>query len=290
MATTQASIDPEAFNAFEAAGWERRADGYHDFFGSITTRVIEQLLDAAEVERGMRVLDAASGPGYVAAACAARGADVVGVDVAAEMVSLARRLHPELEFRQADAERLPFAGGSFDAVLASFLILHVGRPEQVAAELPRVLRPGTKLALSTWDLPERARLLGVLVDAVAEVGAQPTADVPAGPPIFRFADEGEFARLLAGAGLGDVDVQTVAFTHRSASSDELWNGLMAGTVRTRALVLAQPEDMQSRIRAAFDRLVRPYGTKDGFEIPVSVKLASGRRAPERKATRAGPPK
>jgi SAM-dependent methyltransferase len=290
MATTQASIDPEAFNAFEAAGWERRADGYHDFFGSITTRVIEQLLDAAEVERGMRVLDAASGPGYVAAACAARGADVVGVDVAAEMVSLARRLHPELEFRQADAERLPFAGGSFDAVLASFLILHVGRPEQVAAELPRVLRPGRKLALSTWDLPERARLLGVLVDAVAEVGAQPTADVPAGPPIFRFADEGEFARLLAGAGLGDVDVQTVSFTHRSASSDELWNGLMAGTVRTRALVLAQPEDMQARIRAAFDRLVHHYGTKDGFEIPVSVKLASGRRAPERKATRAGPPK
>ena len=218
MATTHASIDPDAFNAFEAAGWERRADGYHDFFGSITTRVIDQLLDAAQVERGMRVLDVASGPGYVAAACAARGADVVGVDVAAEMVSLARRLHPELEFRQADAERLSFADSSFDAVLAGFLLLHVGRPEQVAAALARVLRPGRKLALSTWDVPERGRLLGVLVDAVDDVGVQPTADVPAGPPIFRFADDGEFARLLDKVFEGKRDDKTLQRLGKASGS------------------------------------------------------------------------
>ena len=277
METTQASFDPDAFNAFEAAGWERQAHGYHDFFGSITTRVIDQLLDAAEVERGMRVLDAASGPGYVAAACALRGAEVVAVDGAAEMVSLARRLHPEVEFLQANAEQLPFADGMFDAVVAGFLILHVGWPERVAAALARVLRSGRKLALSTWDFPERARLLGVLADALAESGAQPTADVPPGPPIFRFADEREFARLLDGAGLSDIELETVTFAHRSASSEELWNGLVGGTVRMSALVLAQSEDAQAQIRASFDRLVRPYATPDGLEIPVSVKLASGRK-------------
>jgi SAM-dependent methyltransferase len=262
-----------------------RADGYHRFFGAITTRVIEQLLDAAEVDRGRRVLDVASGPGYVAAACAVRGANVVGVDVAGEMVALARRLRPEIDFRQADAERLPFADSSFDAVVGNFLILHVGRPEQVAAELARALRPGRKLALSTWDVPERARLLGVLVDAVAEVEVEPPADVPSGPPIFRFSDEAEFARLLGDAGLTDVDVRTVAFTHRFASGDELWDGLLGGTVRTRALVLAQPKDVQAQISAVFDRLVRPYATNGGLEIPVSVKLASGRRRPGREATR-----
>jgi SAM-dependent methyltransferase len=277
------TVDADAFNAFEAAGWEERADRYHRFFGALTARVSEQLLDAAKVDRGRRVLDVASGPGYVAAACAVRGADVVGVDVAAGMVALARRLRPEIDFRQADAERLPFADSSFDAVLGNFLILHVGRPEQVAAELARVLRPGRMLALSTWDLPERARLLGVLVDAVAEVGVEPPADVPSGPPFFRFADEGEFARLLGDAGLGDVDVRTVAFTHRFAGGDELWNGLIGGTVRTRALVLAQPEDVQAQIRAAFDRLVRPYVTNGGLELPVSVKLASGRKPPGREA-------
>ena len=282
---TQTPIDPDAFNRFEAAAWAERPEGYHRFFAPITTRVIEPLLDAAEVDRGTRVLDAATGPGYVAAVCAVRGADVVGVDVAEEMVSLARRLRPEIEFRQADAEQLPFADGSFDAALGNFLILHVGRPEKAAAELARVLAPDGRLALSVWDLPERARLLGVLVDAVTEAGALPPAHIPTGPPFFRFADEGEFARLLGDAGLTDVDVQTVAFTHRLASGDELWDGLINGTVRTRALVLAQPKEMQAQIRAVFDRLVRPYATSGGLELPVSVKLASGGRRPGREATK-----
>lgn len=285
MATAQTAIDPDAFNTFEAAGWEERADGYHRFAAPITTRVIEQLLDAARIDRGTRVLDAATGPGYVAAACSVRGAHVIGIDVAAEMVALARKLRPEIEFRQADAEQLPFANGSFDAALGNFLILHVGRPEKVAAELARVLASDGRLALSAWDVPERARLLGVLVDAVAEAGAQPPAHIPSGPPFFRFADEGEFARLLGDAGLTDLDVQTVAFTHRLASGDELWDGLISGTVRMRALVLAQPKEMQARIRAAFDRLVRPYVTNGGLELPVSVKLASGRRRPGREATK-----
>lgn len=271
------TVDADGFNAFEAAGWEQRPDGYHHLAAGLTTRVTERLLDAAAVGRGTRALDAGTGPGYVAAACAVRGADVVGIDVAAEMVALARKLRPEIEFRRGDAERLPFADGSFDAVLANFLILHVGRPEQVAAELTRVLKPGGRLALSTWDVPKRARLLGVLVDAVAEVGVPPPTDIPAGPPIFHFADERNFDRLLRDSGLHDVDVQTVAFTQRFADGDDLWNGLMGGTVRTRALVLAQPEGTQDRIRAAFDRLARPYDTNDGLEVPVSVKLASGRK-------------
>ena len=99
MATPQTPLDPDAFNAFEAAAWEQRAAGYHRFFAAITTQVIEPLLDVAEVGRGTRVLDVATGPGYVAAACVSRGADVVGVDVAPEMVSLARRLRPEIEFQ-----------------------------------------------------------------------------------------------------------------------------------------------------------------------------------------------
>jgi SAM-dependent methyltransferase len=277
MTTAQSPIDPDAFNAFEAAGWEQRAAAYHQFFASLTSRVIEQLLDAAEVSRGTRVLDAASGPGYVAAACAVRGADVVGVDNAAEMVSLARRLRPEIEFLKADAERLPFDSNSFDAVVANFLILHVGRPEQIATELIRVLRPRGKLALTAWDGPQRARVFGVLVDAVAEAGAEAPTDIPPGPPFFRFSDDGEFGRLLSDAGLTEVGVRTVRFTHRVASGDELWNGLMAGTVRLRPLVQSQPHAIQARIRTAFDLRVRPYVTNGGLELPVSVKIASGRK-------------
>jgi SAM-dependent methyltransferase len=273
------AIDADAFNAFEAAGWNQRAGSYDRSFGSLTTRVVEPLLDAAEVGAKTRVLDLATGPGYAAAAAAARGATAVGLDVAGEMVALARRLHPRLEFVQGSAERLPFADGSFDAVVGNFLILHVGRPERAAAETARVLAPGGKVALSTWDIPERMRLLGVLLDAVHEAGAEPPAHIPVGPPIFRFADESEFSGLLEGAGLRDVEVGTVAFSHRLKSADELWTLLRDGTVRTRALLDGQTEQALARVRASFERLVGEYAAGDGsVDLPVSLKLAAGRKA------------
>lgn len=274
---TDQTVDADAFNVFEAAGWEKQAPGYDDFFGPITTRLVEPLLDAAEVGRGARVLDVASGPGYVAAAAAERGASVVGVDIAEAMISLARRLHPQLEFRHANAEALPFADGSFDAVVANFLMLHLGRPERAAAEFVRVLAPGGRLALTVWDLPERARFLGVLLDALAAAGASPPEDIPVGPPIFRFSDEREFAGLLGSQRLEDIRVRTISFTHPESSPDALWRGLLGGTVRTSALILRQTSAMQRQIRVAFDRIVQQYEVGARLELPVAVKLASARK-------------
>jgi SAM-dependent methyltransferase len=93
MATT-GEIEATAFNAFEAEGWERRAGAYHGFFAPITSRAIDPLLDAAAVGPGTWLLDVATGPGYVVAAALARGAQPTGLDVAAEMVAMARRLNP----------------------------------------------------------------------------------------------------------------------------------------------------------------------------------------------------
>ena len=111
----------------------------------------------------MRVLDVGSGPGYVAAAAAARDATAVGVDVAPAMVALARTLHPQVEFVQGDAEHLQFADDSFDAVVANFAILHLGRPEQAAAEFARVLvsrREGGPLTLGrARRVPDARRVL-----------------------------------------------------------------------------------------------------------------------------------
>jgi SAM-dependent methyltransferase len=270
-------MDANAFNAFEAAGWEQRAGGYGNFVGAITTRVVQPLLDAAGVRRDDRVLDVASGPGYVAAEAAGRGASVVGVDIAEAMLALARRLHPELDFRPGDAEALPFGDRSFDAVVGNFVLLHLGRPDRGAAEFARVLAPGGRLALTVWDVPERSRFLGVFLEAVATAGAVPPADVPDGPPFFRFSDDEEFTRLLREPQLEDIQVRTLSFMHTASSADALWRGLLDGAVRTRALILGQTADVQRDIRNAFERIVREFAVDDRLELPVSVKLASARK-------------
>lgn len=272
-------IDAERFNAFEAEGWEAAAGGYHDFFEPITTGAIEPLLDAVGVAEGERVLDVATGPGYVAAAAHTRGAEVTGIDISSEMIALAARRHPGIRFLRGHAEDLPFEPAAFDALLASFAILHLGRPETAAAEFARVLAPGGRVGVTVWDAPSRARVLGVLVDAVAAAGATPPSDVPAGPDFFRFSDRDEMTALLAGAGLSDVEVETISFTHKLADTDELWQGLLAGTVRMRALVAGQTEEAKRRIRAELERLVASYRSNGELEIPVSIKLGTARRPP-----------
>jgi len=194
------------------------------------------------------------------------------------MLQIARRRVPSARFEPGDIEELPFADASFEAVVGNFAILHVGRPEQVAAEAVRVLAHGGRVGLTAWDLPEHARIFGVFVDAVAAVGAAPTDDIPVGPNFFRFSDDDEFAALLRGASIESVEVRTLEFTHVVPSSDALWEGMLGGTVRTRALVLGQSPEDQRRIRAAFEALVEPYRTDSGLELAVSVKLAHGARA------------
>jgi ubiquinone/menaquinone biosynthesis C-methylase UbiE len=270
-------IDVDAFVEFEANGYSRVAGEYDRHFGSLTPRTADALLDAACVGRGSRVLDIGTGPGYVAARAAARGASVLGVDLSLGCIDLARRLHPELEFRRGDAHRLSLPDASFDAAVANFLMPHLADHERVAAELARVLDDGGRIALSTWDRPELTPIPGALFLAVGQAGAPMAEGVPPGPPFFRYADDAAFAGLLHDAGLVDVTVTNLAFTHRMPSADALWDALLDGTVRASAQVRGQTPDMQRSIRRAFDRIVADYHTGSELELPVSVKIAAARK-------------
>ena len=182
-------MDAEAFRNFERAAHERVAGGYHDFFEPMTGGAIMALLDAARVRAGCRVLDVASGPGGVAAAAAERGASrVIGADLSSRMVALAATLHPGVEFREADAEALPFDAGAFDAVVSNFGVGHFPSPERTMAEFVRVLAGGGMAAVTWWELPARNRVNGVFFDAVSQAGAPPPPGLPAGParvPLLR---------------------------------------------------------------------------------------------------------
>ena len=268
------SLDLDAFNAFEESGWEGAAGDYSSYLAAVTAEFAEPLLDAAGVTAGTDVVDVATGPGVVAGAASRRGAKVFGVDISESMVRLAAERQPECEFVRGDAESLPFRDGSYDAAVCGFGLLHVGRPERAAAELARILRPGGRVALTVWNVPARSRLHGVVLEAIAEIGAKPPDDVPAGPPLFHFADDAEFAALLEGAGFGDVRISVVEHDHVPPSADALWEGILGGAVRLRRTVVDQGPDVQARIRAAFDRRL----ADEGGAVRVSAKLAAGVRA------------
>jgi ubiquinone/menaquinone biosynthesis C-methylase UbiE len=147
------TFDPEAVRAFEHAGWQRAAEHYTATFAQATAGFVGGLLDAGRVGAGTRVLDLACGPGLVAAAAAARGALPSGLDFSSAMIAVARAEYPGISFREGDAEVLPFADGSFDAVVSNFGIHHFPEPMKAVREAYRVLAPGGRLGFTTWAAP-----------------------------------------------------------------------------------------------------------------------------------------
>jgi SAM-dependent methyltransferase len=273
---TAPNIDAEAFNRFEAAGWEERA-GTYGFLSPMTRRVGGSVLAAADVREGTQVLDVGSGPGDLAAAAAALGADTVGIDVAPSMVRRAALANPTIPFRVGSFEAIPAGVGTFDAVVGNFVFNHVGRPDVALAEARRVLREGGWLALSTWDAPSRNRLLGLILDAAAAAGAEPPAGLPAGPANFRSDDE--LRGLFEATGLTDVGIGHIMFEAAVRDPETLWSGVLDSAVRIRPLIAGQTPEVQAAIRAAFDRLVEVHRHADGsLAIPVSVQVTRGRRA------------
>src|SRR5215813_3622482 len=278
MRMSHHEIDADAFRNFERDAHDEIADGYRDFFTAVTAYAVDPLLDAAACRSGTSVLDVATGPGIVAFRAAGRGASsVVGVDLAPRMVELASAAYPGVDFRQADAEDLPIPDRSFDVVVSNFGIGHFPRPERALTEFVRVARRGGAVAVSWWDVPARHRVMGIFFDAMSDAGASPPPEIPAGPPMFRFSEDIELSELLRSAGLVDVVVQAFSFAHCLASPDELWNGIIRGTVRTSIGIRRQPRAVQARIRAAFDRLVQACIVDGGISVPVAFKVASGRR-------------
>jgi SAM-dependent methyltransferase len=274
---SQGTGGPRAFKQFEAESWSDRAETYGEVLGGMTARVAEPLLDAAGVRHDMRVLDIATGPGYAAERAATRGARPIGVDISEGMLDVARARQPELEFRRADAEDLPFDAGTFDAAVGGFVLNHLPRPERAIEECARVLGPGGAVAFSVWDRPERNRLQGVVSDAIEDVGVERPPELEGGPDPYRLADDGEFESLLRDAGFDETQVETISLSLTVPDPETLWEGFMGSSVRTRAVVEAQRGDVRRRIREAFEHRVEAHRRRDGLELPVVIKLASGRR-------------
>ena len=273
---TSPEIDPVAFHDFEQHGWQRAAAYYSHTFGTLTAQTTEALLDAAGVKAGLRVLDVATGPGYVAGAAAARGATVVAVDFSPSMLTEARRRYPAVAFREGDAESLSFVSGAFDAVVMNFGLLHLARPDAAMREARRVLAPGGRFAFTVWAAPGEAVGFGVVLRAMETCGRLDVG-LPAGPPFFRFSDPDECRRSLADAGFMSVDVKKLPLVWKLPSAGALFEAALYGGVRTSAALQAQTPEALAEIKRSVLAALEQYADGDGISLPMSVVLGSAER-------------
>ncbi|XVV17531.1 class I SAM-dependent methyltransferase [Actinoplanes sp. CA-131856] len=263
------------FDQHERTQWAGRAEAFQGSFAALCAHPAGPLLDAAAVEAGTRVLDAGTGTGTVAALAWARGAHVVAVDAEPSMLELTARRVPAAEIHQAVLPELPFAGGSFDAAVANFVVNHVGDPTAAVRELRRVVRPGGRVAVTIWPhpAPPAQQLWSTIFDAA---GVERPADLP------RLAPDKDFPRtteglsgLLRRAGLAGVTGEILAWIHRT-DPESWWSGPANGIGSPGAVIRRQDAGTLGRVREQYDRHTAAHLDRDGrLALPTAALLGAG---------------
>jgi SAM-dependent methyltransferase len=266
----------EPFKEFEYLAWQRAAEDYDHYFAPLTNQTVGPLLDAVEAGSNKALLDVASGPGYVTAAAAERGARVTGVDFSEAMLAKAKRLHPSLNFTFGDAEQLPFDDSQFDAVVMNFGILHLAQPEVAIREVYRVLRHKGRFAFAVWAKPEEGVGFAIALRAVEAFG-NPNITLPEGPPFFRFSDSNECAKVLEASKFVDVAIEQFPLIWELKSAADLFDAFYRGSARMGGLLRAQPEVALTAIREAFHRSAVPYEQNGRLAIPMPARIVRARK-------------
>jgi SAM-dependent methyltransferase len=225
---------------------------------TFTTPVAAHLIRFADIQRGERVLDVATGTGVVAITAALAGARVDGLDLTPVLLEQAREnariadMHG-IVWTEGDAESLPYPDATFDLVTSEFGHMFAPRPEVAVAEMRRVLKPGGRIALATWP-PEH--LVGRIIEFIGRISPPPPAGVA---PPAQWGDPATVAGRLA------ADFETPFFARGvmlypalSIQHYRLFNEKAIGPMQKLVEKLAGDPEKLAALRGEFEALARPY--------------------------------
>jgi ubiquinone/menaquinone biosynthesis C-methylase UbiE len=257
----------------------RGADNYQrDFVPAIATPVSEELLRAARLRPGERVLDVACGTGLIARLAAEQvgpTGSVVGVDVAPDMIEVARsvptRDGAHVDWRVGDACSLALEPEAFDAVLCQMGIMFMEDQPKATAEMRRVLVHGGRVVISApgaiqppFELMEEAIARHISPDLGLFVRA-----------VFSMADPAQLASLLEGAGFSDVSAGVYHATLQLPAPDEfLWQYINLTPMGP--IVADAPDEARARLEREVVETWRPFVSGGRTPVDQPMVLATGR--------------
>ena len=263
-----------------AGGWEK----WDRFFDEQMAFLNHRLVADARLRAGMQVLDLGSGTGYPAllgAQTAGPSGRVIGLDLAEQMLTVARRKATALSlanvtFRIGDVTALPFEANSFDAVTSRFCLMFLPEIPKATAEIARVLKPGGWVAAAVWSVPDKNSYLMIPITVIKQFLDLPPPD-PTAPGIFRLAKPGDLARMLQQAGFVNIAEEEFLADVRFPSGEEFYESLMdiAAPIQNLFAKLSdqQKTDARDRIVTSVDQ----YRRTDGIALPIAVRMVAARK-------------
>jgi SAM-dependent methyltransferase len=232
----------------QSAGWGRQADRVRDDGMPVSLRMLE----LARLQPGERVLELAAGPGdtgFLAARQIAPGGTLICSDGSEAMLAVARERAAEqgidnVEFRQLQLEWIDLPTASVDAILCRWGVMLTVDPAAALLECRRVLRPGGRIALAVWDVPDANPWSMTLSRTLIDLGLAPPPE-PGAPGPFALSAPGALAELLADAGFVETVVEPVAIS-RSYATVLTWIGETRDLSMTFGRIWADLDDADRR--------------------------------------------
>ena len=269
--TTASPVRPH--NERPAAVWSSGGRNYDQISRGIADS-LEHAVFRLDPKPGERILDLSTGTGWTSRLVARRGATVVGVDIAADLLEAARaRAEAEglrIDYQVGDAESLPFEDGAFDAVVSTVGVMFATNQEASAAEIARVCRKGGRIALTTWT-PD-GNVFGMF-SVMKRYMAAPSTPAPRSP--FEWG-RAERVRELLGSAF-DLRFERATSYYREPSAEAAWTVFSTGYGPTKSLAMSLDPDRRAALRDDFIAFHETFATELGICVPREYLLTVGVR-------------
>jgi ubiquinone/menaquinone biosynthesis C-methylase UbiE len=247
---------------------------HYDKISQTIADAIEHCVIRLNPQAHERILDVATGTGWAARRIAARGAEVMGVDLGADLIEAAKACAAteqlKIDFQVGDAEALPFENKSFDAVISTFGVMFVSKSEVAAVELSRVCKTGGRIALTTW--PADGTIAGLFKVMKPYMAAPAT---PAPPSPFEWGSRERIQQLLGSS--FDLRFETGTTVLREPSGEAAWELFVSGYGPTKALASSLDPQRLESLKQDFIAYHEGFKTDLGVSMPRDYLVTVGVR-------------
>lgn len=280
------TIDAAEFRTGQRNSWNKAATGWDKWSNQMlewTGHVSERLVELAAVQARSRVLDVAAGlgePALTAARKAGPDGSVVATDIAPEMLAHARERAAaagvtNIEFIECEASKLEFPAASFDAAVSRWGIIFEPEAEATAGRIRGFLKPGARMAISSWGPPPEVPMIALPMMAVLGHLQQPPPPPGTPGPLSRPTPEA-ISSILEGGGFANVEVEETQVEIRLASPEEFTSHVQDIVAPLVALLEPHPQDVRDAAWNAVTEAARAHAADDGtVTMSNKVLIASG---------------
>src|SRR3954468_761124 len=272
------AIDPVDFRAAQHKHWDSAAVGWQEwseFNDGADRHISERLVELADVQAGSRVLDVAAGYGEPALTAARRAGpegSVVATDISAEMLAFGRERATaaalgNVEFIESDASSLDFPPESFDAAVSRWGLIFEPDAEAAAGRIRGFLKPGARIAISSWGEPDQVPFLSIPMRTTMELLGVPPPPAGTPGPLSR-PTPAAIGGLLEGGGFSDVAVEQDEVTYEFESPEHFTAYIRAIAAPIRAMIEQHAGEARE---GAWEAITRAAAEAGGGSKPLSLE-------------------